>query len=376
MDRCDSDVQKAEWNQPIAAYPGDKYVDWVGVDFYNYFPKYDEVWKDFKEQFAEQYLYMAENFPNKPIQISEFATNQDGGDKAQWFINMNSDIKNMFPRLKQYNYFEINKEADWRIASSPESQKAFQTIMKDTFNRSSSKGLNNVSQNFSNEVKKINNSDLPKIKSYLKQLEEVKISAVKKYLDVKKSAYFSNTNNIVIDGKIDDKEWGQATGKISNGSDFYVSFDNENYYIAGNIIDETPLQNSKNNSEVWNGDAIEVAIGFNSSAPEYRATFGDDDVHIAIKACEKPYVWSWKQNKRIDKAEVKMQKTNTGYSFEAKIPFKAVSKLKLEKGLWYDFEIALDEGDKSERKKQYRWNSTEDGFYRHPYLWGKLITNE
>jgi hypothetical protein len=69
-----------------------------------------------------------------------------------------------------------------------------------------------------------------------------------------------------------------------------------------------------------------------------------------------------------------MQKTKTGYSFETKIPYKSVSKLKLTNGNWYDFEIAIDSGDKIERKKQYRWNSQEDGFYRHPYMWGKLIT--
>ncbi len=376
MDRCDSDVQDAEWNQPIASYPGDEYVDWVGVDFYNYFPKYDEVWKDFKEQFAEQYLYMSENFPNKPIQISEFATNQEGGDKGQWFIDMNDDIKKLFPRLKLYNYFEINKEADWRIASSPESQKAFQEIMRDTFNRSSSAGLNNVINTYKTDVSLINDTDIPTIKDYLKMLESKKSKAVKKYLDKKQSAYFSTINNPIIDGKISDNEWGNPTGEVSNGSIFYVAFDDDNYYIAGKIIDKTPLQNSKDNGEVWNGDAIEVAIGFNHKAEEYRANFGDDDIHIAIKASEQAYVWSWKKNEQLSNAEVKMQKTKTGYNFEVKIPYKSVSKLKLTKGNWHDFEIAIDSGDKTERKEQFRWNSKEDGFYRHPYMWGKLITKE
>lgn len=61
---------------------------------------------------------------NKPIMICETSTPEYGGSKASWITNMFSYIKYM-PRLSHIFWFDVNKEADWRIDSTTSSLNAF-----------------------------------------------------------------------------------------------------------------------------------------------------------------------------------------------------------------------------------------------------------
>lgn len=80
------------WNDAIMYYPGDEYVDIVGLTAYNTGTYYsDEKWTDFNvlyDSLYEEYMRLYD----KPMMITEFASSSVGGDKNQWIIDMFSHI--------------------------------------------------------------------------------------------------------------------------------------------------------------------------------------------------------------------------------------------------------------------------------------------
>lgn len=69
-------------------YPGDQYVDWVGVDAYNWGPYQASGWQS-PEKMLKPFLdKLADIAPNKPIAIPEIAAVPEGGDKTQWVRDM------------------------------------------------------------------------------------------------------------------------------------------------------------------------------------------------------------------------------------------------------------------------------------------------
>jgi hypothetical protein len=103
-------------------YPGDAYVDWTGVDGYNWGTK-NGGWQTFRQVFQNIYPLLAAR--KKPILIGEMASAEAGGDKGKWIDDIVPTLRNRFPLIKAIVWFDINKEADWRISSSPASEAAF-----------------------------------------------------------------------------------------------------------------------------------------------------------------------------------------------------------------------------------------------------------
>lgn len=111
-------------------YPGDDYVDWTGVDGYNW-GSVGGGWQSFQTVFARIYPLLAAK--GKPILIGETACASVGGDKAAWIDGIIPSLKAAFPLVKGLVWFDKNKEADWRIDSSPESLAAFQRMASDPY---------------------------------------------------------------------------------------------------------------------------------------------------------------------------------------------------------------------------------------------------
>ncbi|MFH1387383.1 MAG: glycosyl hydrolase [bacterium] len=100
------------WNEFANYYPGDQYVDWVGLDGYNW--GYDK-WQAFDQVFGSAYNKLAA-LTNKPMMIGEFAAGEDGvHDKEAWIKDAFQKIRTKYPRLRLVCWFNINKERDWRL---------------------------------------------------------------------------------------------------------------------------------------------------------------------------------------------------------------------------------------------------------------------
>jgi beta-mannanase len=114
------------WNNFAAYYPGDRSVDWIGMDGYNW--GYSG-WQSFDSIFGSCYQTLT-NLTRKPLMIGEFGSAEAGGDKAGWIKDAFANIKTRYPRIKLFCWFNINKERDWRIDSSPAAAAAFKSALQ------------------------------------------------------------------------------------------------------------------------------------------------------------------------------------------------------------------------------------------------------
>lgn len=106
-------------------YPGDNMVDIIGIDGFNFGTTRSFGWQTFTAIFEPTYKYITSNY-SKPIIISETASAELGGDKAVWVANLFSkELPLKFPQIKEIIWFNLIKEADWRIDSSESSLQSF-----------------------------------------------------------------------------------------------------------------------------------------------------------------------------------------------------------------------------------------------------------
>ncbi len=124
-------VDVTSWNNWRNYYPGDGYVDWVGIDGYNWGTPTD-TWQTFGQIFAPVYNDYA---ARKPVMVAETSSVESGGSKAAWITDMSSWIKS-HPALKALCWFDTNESStgiDWRIDSSTTSFDAFKTVASDPY---------------------------------------------------------------------------------------------------------------------------------------------------------------------------------------------------------------------------------------------------
>ncbi len=89
------------WNHELMYYPGDEYVDIVGLTAYNtgtYYYEYGERWNEFDTLYDHLYYDYVEKY-NQPLMITEFGSTSNGGDKLAWTKNMLNKI-NEYDRIK------------------------------------------------------------------------------------------------------------------------------------------------------------------------------------------------------------------------------------------------------------------------------------
>ena len=95
----DKDYPPASWNSFLAYYPGDEYVQMIGVTGYNTGTYYADVtgekWRGFQDIYDEIEEAFSGHFSRFPWIITEFASSSVGGDKAGW-------IEDMFRHITDY----------------------------------------------------------------------------------------------------------------------------------------------------------------------------------------------------------------------------------------------------------------------------------
>jgi hypothetical protein len=136
---------------PTPYYPGDAYVDWVGVDAYNWGrnPLQPDRWVTAEESIQPTLEVLEKIAPGKPVCICESASTEIGAggvdeDKALWIHEMLDEYLPSRPQIKAYVWFNWDVEQggfgsggghwDWPIESSPGAEAAFREgIQSETF---------------------------------------------------------------------------------------------------------------------------------------------------------------------------------------------------------------------------------------------------
>ena len=93
-----------DWNGALNYYPGNEYVDLIGVTGYNtgtyYHSRWLEEWRGFTEIYDEIQEYYGKYFSAFPWIITEFSSSSIGGDKPEW-------IRTMFKNIGKYKNIKI-----------------------------------------------------------------------------------------------------------------------------------------------------------------------------------------------------------------------------------------------------------------------------
>jgi hypothetical protein len=120
-----------------ALYPGDRYVDWIAYDPYNWYgcrPGHKP--RSFAQITRAFYDWTAANAPGKPLMLAEYGLREQPAgspSKAAWFRDQLVQLKTTRTRLKALVYFNNLHDCDWRITSSAASVAAYREIGRDPF---------------------------------------------------------------------------------------------------------------------------------------------------------------------------------------------------------------------------------------------------
>ncbi len=110
-------------------YPGDRYVDVVGLDGYNFGARHPHVWQSFSQVFSASIAGMKKHFARKPLWITEVGC-ADGPQKAAWILDFLQHF-NADPDLRSFVWFNEDKryagEPNWRLDSDGDSMQRFRS---------------------------------------------------------------------------------------------------------------------------------------------------------------------------------------------------------------------------------------------------------
>lgn len=108
------------WNRAGNYYPGDDFVDILGMDGYNWGTTqtkakqgWDSSWLGFDRIFGELHAELKALAPGKPIMVFETACAGRGGDPDRWTSGLLDQARRW--RLRGVCWFQVDKEQDWRL---------------------------------------------------------------------------------------------------------------------------------------------------------------------------------------------------------------------------------------------------------------------
>lgn len=109
-------------------FPGDNYIDYLCMDGYNWGDT-NGGWQSFTTVFQNTYNQLSA-LSNKPIIVGETASAEIGGPKPNWITDTYKVAITSMPKIIMINWFNANKEKDWRVNSTQASLNAFKEVIK------------------------------------------------------------------------------------------------------------------------------------------------------------------------------------------------------------------------------------------------------
>ena len=109
----------------LSQYPGGAYVDVLGLSGFNGGSALPWTgWRSFASLFDSTLATLHRLAPQKPIQISEVSSAEQGGNKAAWITAMFDDL-GRHRQVSSVVWFDLRKQTDWRLNSSTRAGQAF-----------------------------------------------------------------------------------------------------------------------------------------------------------------------------------------------------------------------------------------------------------
>lgn len=111
-------------------YPGDGYVDRIGISNYNWGDRrHDGIrtrWQSFSSLFALTITRLS-RFTDEPIWVAEVGSTNSGGSKADWITGMFAQLRRTpeIAGVMWFDIFDAEQHADWRIETEADAAKAW-----------------------------------------------------------------------------------------------------------------------------------------------------------------------------------------------------------------------------------------------------------
>lgn len=352
-------VPAQPWNNPMSAYPGDAYVDWIAIDGYDF-----DGNLSFSEIFSKVYSEAILNI-DKPIYIGEFATGRTGKAKADWLEDMHESLATHFPGIKGIVYFSVKKERDWRLDDSPEALAAARDILSMPLYKSRPDAIPLLADQFYH--------DYLGYKASAKALVKVSHNNIALKLlsrDTSGALDWSGAPTLIVAGA------NGLSGTVKLG------WDSKRLYLIADLKDKYPLTNRAINDGIWSGDCIEFCISTDPAAAPDRGYFTASDWQLGFAPADEvkglpARSWEWSQLKsQIPGAEVQSSPSDGGYILEVSVPWAALRGFTPTAGMSLGFDLAVDDaGADGSRATQWIWNGNAQ-FYNSPVQWGTLTLAE
>jgi len=128
------------WNRMANYYPGDRYVDWLGLSAYGQqYPQYG--WVGFQTVLPDYYNEICSITPDKPFILAEWGIGEfpKSGSKAEWIAEAFKRFPVDFPRLKAAVFWHERWQngdlsySNLRVNSSEAALKAYRQGVADSY---------------------------------------------------------------------------------------------------------------------------------------------------------------------------------------------------------------------------------------------------
>lgn len=133
------DYPEEDWNALENYYPGDDWIDWIGISNYGAQTPQEEYWEEFRVGIDAVYPRLEALTADKPFFIAEFgvAKNNPLGDQAEWARAALTDITSFrWPRIIGFSWWNEYWQNDdnpahdttMRLQDNPELTAVFQEL--------------------------------------------------------------------------------------------------------------------------------------------------------------------------------------------------------------------------------------------------------
>jgi len=120
------------WTNVSSLYPGNGYVDWTCLDGYNWGRTRSaraaarSGWRSFSALFRSTYREIVDRVaPSKPMIIGEVSSNDSGGSRAAWIINMFDALERSYPDVRGFVWYDESDHWNFHLRAGSPAARAF-----------------------------------------------------------------------------------------------------------------------------------------------------------------------------------------------------------------------------------------------------------
>ena len=164
-----------------------------------------------------------------------------------------------------------------------------------------------------------------------------------------------------------------------------AQWDEENLYLAFTVTDDSL---SCHPHRMHRGDSVEAYFDTELLKDKGHNRYSDDDSHVKLappaagegelRALLKQRAnIPGKRERTLDRTNAAWKKTESGYQFELKLPWRFIRREPVKQGLEIGFDVMLNDADGEGLFKHWMiWSSNKTTCYKDPTSFGRLVLGE